>query len=106
VRGVRDRRRTKNRPLNAFVENGVLTIEIGVDTLAFACLHTYEGEQQRHESYAITDNAGFATDVARELLDEAEDGASMLTDLLDKAMERAIENGAEHYEPLEPESDK
>ena len=106
MRGLRDKRRTKNRPLNAFVENGVLTIEIGVDALAFACLHEGSGMRFRHEDYVITDNTGFAKDVVRSLLSEAEDGSSMLTALFDKAIEHAIDDGAEHFEPKEAESDK
>lgn len=106
MRGPRDRRRTKNRPLNAFVENDVLTIEIGVDVLAFACLHEGSGMRFRHEDYVITNNAGFAKDVVRALTHEAEDGSSMITALIDNAIEAATDDGAEHFEPKEPESDK
>jgi hypothetical protein len=106
VRGVRDRRRTKNRPLNAFVENNVLTIEIGVDVLAWACLHDGAQIVERGDDYVITNNEGFARDVVREMLDEAEDGSSLVTRFIDEAIEQAIDNGAEHFEPIEPESDK
>lgn len=113
MRGPRDRRRTKNRPLNAFVENGVLTIEIGVETLAWSALHGSDEEptvvnpmRLRKDSYVITNNEGFARDVACSLLSEAEDGSSMLTELFDKAIQEAIDDGAEHFEPIEPESDK
>jgi hypothetical protein len=110
VRGVRDRRRTKNRPLNAFVEDGVLTIEIGVDVLAFACLHETTCREGRFENrvktHIITDAAGFAGDVACEMLAEAEDGSSLLTKFFDEAINQAIDQGAEHFEPIEAESDR
>lgn len=106
MRGPRDKRRTKNRPMNAHVKNGVLTIEIGVDVLAHAALHKEDGMRWLSDDYRITDNTGFAKDVVWSLLDEAEDGTSMLTALFDKAIEHAIDNGAEHFEPKEAESDK
>lgn len=96
MRGLRDKRKTKNRSLTAFVENGVLTIEIGVDTLAFATLHCMDEDRSDH---VITDSAGFADDVVHELLDEAEDGSSIITRLFDNATAQALDQGSPHCVP-------
>jgi len=63
-------------------------MSIGVDTLA----HSYQIQMQGK----ITNTSEFAKDVARELRDEREDGSTILTDVLDAAMEKACENGSEH----------
>jgi hypothetical protein len=94
----------KNRTLRCRVQGDVLTIEVGINTLAFAALHSpfvYElvggatvdtGEPA--ERFRIDDKLDFAHDVASELNREAEDGSSMITDLLDKACQKAIEEGS------------
>lgn len=104
--GRRSLKRRRDTPLRARVTSGVLTIEIGVDTLAFSAIHspytyalagdrtTREGLEER---FKITNARGFALDVKRELFDEAEDGSSLLTKLLDDACVKAIEEGAEHF---------
>lgn len=78
----------KDKPLKAVVVEDVLTITIGVDTLAFA--------DRVRTGLHVTDANGYANDVARELVQEDEVGATMLTDLLDKAMDAAVENGTIH----------
>jgi hypothetical protein len=80
----------KDQPLCCVVEGGVLTISIGVDTLAFA--------DAERNGLDIINPAGFAEDVARELTKEKEDGSTPLTDLLDEAMENAANNGSVHQE--------
>lgn len=95
----------KNKPLKVTVSNGVLRIEIGVDTLAHAYLrsdHAWEMINYRMYSNLKPDDVftikstGFARDVARELLDEAEDGSSLLTRALDEACAEAVEQGSEY----------
>lgn len=85
--------------------DGVLTIEIGIETLASASLrsdfayqcadpeHTGRGVDPR-EVFEVTQARGFALETKAALLEEAEDGSSLLTELLDKATERAIEDGS------------
>jgi hypothetical protein len=92
-------------PLHVEVRNGVLTIEIGVDALAFAALrapfawdmagHGVD-DPNPHDRFAIVDAGGFAVDVIRALTAE-EDGSTLLTDLLDAACKDAVEDGAEHF---------
>ena len=99
----------KHKPLSVKItRDGVLTIEIGVDVNAFATLRsTYAGqltdpkrtgkEQDPRKVFKITNARGFATDVKRALLEEEEDGSSLLTNVLDAASEKAIEDGSEHF---------
>jgi hypothetical protein len=94
----------KNTPLRVTVKRNVLTIEIGVETLAHCALRSpfaYElmgPEQHRPDTkYAIVNSGAFAHDVRRSLLDEAEDGSSLLTNVLDAAIRDAIEEGSEWF---------
>jgi hypothetical protein len=117
-RGKRKRKRKpRSRPLTCTVtRDGVLRIEIGVDTLTSAALRSpfaWRLADERNPDkpgavdpcslFAITDARGFADDVIRELLREAEDGSSLLTDLLDKATQKAIEDGSEFFEDKDGE---
>lgn len=110
---------TPNRrdlPLTVKVSpDGVLTIEIGVDTLAFATLcseyvwrcadaETGKPGMTRPDAlFKITNADGFASDVSAALTEESEDGSSLLTRLLDSAAEKAIEDGAEHFMGIDEE---
>lgn len=96
-------------------KDGVLTIEIGIDTCAFAALRSaYAWDLADEETgkpggtpdelFKITDARGFAVDVSRELLDEAEDGSSLLTKLLDDASRKSIEEGSEFFMRIDKES--
>ena len=98
---------SKDKPLKAHVtQSGVLVIEIGVATLAFAALRSpfaYEladdpREPMPHERFRITNAHGFAKEVVTEMLAESEDGTTMLDLMLDKACERAIEQGSQFFE--------
>jgi hypothetical protein len=98
-------KRRRSRPLAVTVTRGVLTIEIGVDTLAHAALRSAFVCQMAHEHgevdpatrFKITDARGFADEVKSELLAEEEDGSSLLTDVLDRACQEAIEQGSEFF---------
>jgi len=88
----------------------VLRIEIGVDVVAHSALHgpyAYEmlGDDSKRpdERFAISNARGFSVDVKRALTDEREDGTSLLTDMLDAAGRKAIEDGAEHWIDREDE---
>lgn len=103
MRGPKPKKGTprKARPLRAFVERGVLVIEIGIDTLAHATLHSeyvdtlardLPGPGDAH--FDITNAAEFADDVVHELVAEAEDGSSLITKLIDDATTSAIDQGS------------
>jgi hypothetical protein len=98
-------KRGNDKPLTVSVAGGVLRIEIGVSTLAFATLHSqyvYDMMPGRHrhderevaKRFSIPDEKGFAEEIRSALLDEEEDGSSLLTELLDKAAQVAIEDGS------------
>lgn len=87
-------------PLRCELVNGAIEFVIGAKVLAHAtniCPALYDAENDRGR-YSVTDPAAFAADVLREINHEKEDGSTILTDLLDKAVERAIEQGAEGVE--------
>ena len=92
--------RERESPLTVKVEGGALVIAIGVETLAFAVL---AGEVFQ-EGVTVPDPDKFAKEVVRELEQEREDGATPVHLLLDRAAERAAENGAEgiHFPDDDP----
>ncbi len=90
------------QPLTAKVEAGKLVIEIGVDVLAHACAYSDWANRWNDKDYvrtfAITDPTQFAKDIVRAMKDEAEDGATPLSDFLDKVTQDAVEDGSEAVE--------
>lgn len=102
-------RSRRNKPLSVKVtRDGVLTIEIGIDTLAFTSLcsdYAYEcADPERtgscrdpREVFKVIDARGFAGEVKSALLEEAEDGSSILTRTFDAAERKAIEDGSQFW---------
>jgi hypothetical protein len=96
----------KSAQLTCVVRDGVLTITIGVDTLAHAALL---GPAQEYDeaiattrpAWRVTDPEGFAKDMVVALLDEDEEGHSVLTKLLDAAAQVAAESGSDAVVPAE-----
>lgn len=94
----------KSKALSARVtRDGVLTIEIGVDTLKFAAehgqYHADGGQRQIEDCAKVTNARGFARSVAKELMDEVgEDGSTPLTLALDRAIESALENDLDNVD--------
>lgn len=99
----------RNKPLGVRVtRDGVLTIEIGVETLAFCSLlsdFAYECADPKRTGrgidprgvFKVANARGFALEVRTALLEEAEDGSSILTRMLDKAEQKAIEDGSQFW---------
>jgi hypothetical protein len=89
------------RPLVAKVERGEVVIRIGCHTLAHAAsfadwANPYcEDTGDYIRTFAIADPEAFAREVVRAMTLEEENGASPLTDFLDKAMSDAVDDGAE-----------
>lgn len=86
--------------LNCYIEDGVLTMVIGVDCLANAVklnphLSVYDDESGEWSEPEITDPDKFAKAVLSALLDESEDGTTLVHLAIDTAASNAIENGAE-----------
>lgn len=84
-------------PLRCRIVKGVLTIEIGVDTLKFAAERHEAFWQPQTDKFAlvVANAARFAKDVRNELEQEAEDGSTPIHRLLDQAVEEAANNGSE-----------
>jgi hypothetical protein len=94
-----DAQKPDKMPLKASIKHGVLTIRIGVSTLANAAAHHpefWDGESGLDKpNIPVTDKILFARAVLMELQAEEEDGTTMLQELLDEAMKRAVENGCD-----------
>jgi hypothetical protein len=75
--------------LHAKIVGQRLIVSIGIDTLAFAA-----EECDGNPKVKILDPKTLAKDVISELQKDDEVGASMLTDLFDKAVNLAMENGS------------
>lgn len=88
------------RPLEAKIEKGALVIRIGAQTLAHAVSYAdwanpWDDERDNYiRTFAILDVHEFAKDTIAELLREREDGSSLLSDVLDKASQNAVEDGS------------
>lgn len=89
----------RHDPLKVFIEDGVLTIRIGVDCLAIAVKLNPEltdfDQNGKWVEPEITDADAFAIEVMRELVAESEDGSTLVHLAFDTAAMNAIENGAE-----------
>ena len=91
--------RNKNKTLEVKLENDVITISIGIDTLAYAAKHAPTGLfynkmfNPEGTIKRIVDKKEFAEDVVRELQVEEEDGTTMVHEMFDRAINQAIENG-------------
>ena len=103
----------KDYPLQHKIDRGVLTISIGIDTLAWAFEHQDENnpyEEISHDEdgpvsnfvqrYKVIDNEEFARDVIRELFNEEEDGSNPINVLLDKMCIEAVDQGSIAVEDL------
>lgn len=79
--------------------NGWLDIAIGIAELRFAAeQHPDFWDGKRHwpePNIKITDATAFAAEVARVINRESEDGSTLLTQMLDKAIRLAVEDGCE-----------
>lgn len=79
-------------PLRCYVDHGVIHFEIGQDILAFAAKNHPDFWE---EDVQIIDSQILALDVLREINEEAGDGSTRLTRMLDEAIRQAIGNGTE-----------
>lgn len=89
--------------LDVRVIKNVLTIKIGAKRLATALEanpHLYNPETGR-AAYRVKNKQKFSEEVCSALLDEEEDGTTLVHKMLDEAMNNAIEQGSESVEELE-----
>ena len=90
----------EDTPLTVSIDKDVLTIKIGIKTLAFSFEHgEYNNPyNEKVEDFLplrkVVDPVEFSEDVIYALNVEREDGSTILTDLFDKAMKEAVEDGS------------
>lgn len=91
---------SRNDALKVAIQDGVLVISIGVETLAKATqfcssMSRFNEKTGQYDEPEITDPDKFALEVVTALNDEDEDGTTLVHQAIDKAAEQAIEMGAE-----------
>lgn len=90
----------KDCPLSVAVEGDELVIRIGIDTLAFSAEHCplFYNEEKHMGAMGpyvkVEDKVELAKDVIRAMQHEEEDGSTPLSDMFDKAIEDAAEDGS------------
>ena len=89
----------KNKTLKVKLENDVITISIGIDTLVYAAKNS-PTDLFYHKLWnpegiikKVANKTEFAEDVVRELQSEAEDGTTLVHIMFDKAIVQVVENG-------------
>lgn len=97
------RRRPRDEELLVRIKGGQLVISIGVETLAHATwwhptLQAYDPKADRYRHTKVTSPDAFAIDVVAVLQAEAEDGSTVVQDMLDSAIAKAVDDGSEHVE--------
>jgi|GEM_PF-2354853 len=93
----------RNDPLKVTIEDGVLTMRIGVDVIAHAAklsprLAHYDHKAGETFEPKITDADKFAAEVMTALKDEDDEGSTLIHIALDQAMVNAVDMGAEGIE--------
>jgi hypothetical protein len=84
-------------PLEANIVDGVLTITVNAATVKFATEHHeafYDADNDVY-LYKVADPKEWLESVVGRITNEREDGSTLLTDLFDKAIENAVEQGDE-----------
>jgi hypothetical protein len=81
-----------DKPLGCEVEGEQLVIRIGVSTLAWAAKKRNGGVVP--DNYRMVDKPEWAKDVARKIVHEDEVGNTMLCEMLDEAMQAAMDDGS------------
>lgn len=90
-------------PLRCEHEAGTIQMWVGTKMLRFAAEnHPYfwDGESGANvPNIKIADHVAFAEAVVQELNREAEDGSTLVTQMMDEAIKQAVENGCEGVDP-------
>lgn len=100
------KKKPENTPLSVAVKDGKLTVSIGINRLASAFQQSDYARPYDEvlgnwaAKFGIIDAELFASDVARELVREEEDGTTPVHLLLDKVCAEAVEQGSAGVEEL------
>lgn len=91
-----DAKTQRTEPLNVAIVDGRLEITMGVETFKTAVQYGPDfGNISDPEEIDVYDPDTFANEVLRCLEAEEEDGTTVIHRMLDRAIERAVEHGAE-----------
>lgn len=90
----------RHDPLKCYINDGVLTMAIGVECLAMAIkfnpeLTEYNDKTGEWVEPEVTDADKFAVEIMHAVQQESEDGTTLIHIALDTAAMNAIEDGAE-----------
>ncbi len=93
----------RNLPLSCEVQGEVLTIQMGIDTLAFAAVENdrYFDHVRNDSRLTIDNKSAFAKAVVREINKESENSGTPLTRVIDDAIHEALEWGVDGCELAE-----
>lgn len=80
------------QPLTVEIADGRLVISIGIDTLMVAVQGGDAWDEEDGHKIASVD--GFADDILHQLLEEEEDGTTLVHIAIDTAVERALDAGS------------
>lgn len=85
---------SEGHPLRCTFKDNVLSITLDAETLKCATENhpTWSGLDS---AYVVEDEKVYAAEVVTSLNSEREDGSTLVTDMIDAAIEHAIENGCE-----------
>jgi hypothetical protein len=91
---VAKRSKLRKQGLEISLRDGRLSMSIGVETLAFCGVYaSAEQSDEMHPTFLVTNPDVFAADVKHVLLSEKENGDNPVSELLDEAMEKAVNDG-------------
>lgn len=95
IGATRKMKNTDNK-LTVDVVDGEIVIRMGIDRLAHSAvtMQTFLDDEE-NPLLTVTDAGLFASDVCRALLDEEEDGTTLVDIMFDDAIKAAVEDGAE-----------
>jgi hypothetical protein len=82
-------------PLKCKIKGNKLHISLGIDTLIWEAFEM-EDRCSGIPTLGILDRKGLAKDIAGYMLEEREDGSSLLSDFIDKACLRTYQDGTEY----------
>ena len=78
----------KDQLLKVEIKDNLLTISIGIETLVETCGQDYLDQFSEHQ---VTDYSVLAKEIKNELIDEEEDGTTLIHKAFDEAVENVIE---------------
>jgi hypothetical protein len=92
---LRAKRQSKQQRLSIEIEHGAIVIRLPLSVIPHALPYAIEREFGIESKIQLANAKTFGKEVVDALHREAEDGATLVTELFDKAFIRAIDDGAQ-----------